>query len=40
MGSFNQIKSDDLIPRNGEKDALDDFKKNIHNKFGTEVSNI
>ena len=35
MGSFNHIKSDDLMPRNGVKALpLDDSIENIHNKFG------
>lgn len=35
MGSFNGIKNDDLLPRNGAKPLpLDDTIENIHHKFG------
>ena len=36
MGSFNDIPSDDLLPRNGTVPLLiDDTMENIHHKFGT-----
>ena len=36
MGSFNEIPSDDLLPRNGTVPLpIDDTMENIHHKFGT-----